>query len=65
MNPRHVSADQSFTQPLRHQRVRAGRHNLEEILAHPSMTWLDLRKALVEKALVEKTLPEKALAEEI
>jgi hypothetical protein len=58
LNRPPATADQPFTQPSRRQRVREGRHNLEEILAHPSMTCLNLRKALAEKALVEKTLAE-------
>jgi len=49
LNRPQARADQSVTQPFGVKRVRAGRHNLEEFLAHPSMTCLDLRKALAEE----------------
>ena len=49
LNQIHAAADQSVTQPSGRPRVKAGRHNLEEILAHPSMTCLNLRKALAEE----------------
>jgi hypothetical protein len=55
LNPSRATADQSDTQPSGRTRVKGSRHNLEEFLAHPSMTCLNLRK----------TLPEKALAEEV
>ena len=49
LNPAQASTDQSLKQPSRQLRVNAGRHNLEEILAHCSMTCLNLRKFLAER----------------
>jgi hypothetical protein len=49
-----ATADQSVTQPFGRMWVKAGRHNLEEFLAHPSMTCLNLRKTLAAKALAEE-----------
>ena len=49
LNRRQVLSDQPVTQPSGYPWVRVRRHNLEEILAHPSMTCLDLRRLWLRK----------------